>query len=59
MKERIDYLNKYAKDFIEKHPQHKEEVKDLVQLCLDEIGEGGSVEHEIQLCINDIDQLAL
>lgn len=59
MNDRITYLKKYAKDFIEKHPQHKEAVLELVGLCFSEIEEGGSVENEIQLCINDINQLIL
>ncbi len=53
MKRLIDY----AKEFIAKHPRFKEEVNDLVRLCYNEIEEGGSVEHEIDLAINSIDQL--
>lgn len=59
MNEQLQQLQKFANDFIIKHPQHKEEVNDLVQLCKDEIEEGGSVSHEIQLCMNDIEQLLL
>lgn len=59
MIERINYLKKYAKDFIDKYPQHKDKVNDFVQLCLDEIEEGGSIEHEIQLCIGSINELLL
>lgn len=50
-------LIEFAKEFIQKHPQHKEEVIDLVQLCKDEIGEGGSPQHEINLCIGSIQDL--
>ena len=50
-------LIEFAKEFIQKHPQHKEEVIDLVQLCKDEIEEGGSPQHEMSLCIESIKQL--
>jgi hypothetical protein len=50
-------LRDYAKEFISKHPHLKKEVDDLVQLCFDEIEEGGSIEHEIDLAIDSIDQL--
>lgn len=50
-------LNDYAAEFISKHPQLKEEVNDLVQLCYDEIEQGGSKEHEIDLAIDSIDEL--
>lgn len=53
MKELIEF----AKQFIAKHPQHKEAVKDLIQLCSDEIEEGSPATHEIQLCRNSIEQL--
>jgi hypothetical protein len=41
----------FGNDFMKKHPQHKEEVKDYFQLMKDEVEEGGSVEHEINLFI--------
>lgn len=50
-------LIEFAKEFIQKHPQHKGEVIDLVQLCKDEIEEGGSISHEINLCIGSIQDL--
>lgn len=50
-------LNDYVKEFIAKHPHLKEKVNDLVQLCFDEIEEGGSIEHEIDLAIDSIDEL--
>lgn len=50
-------LRDYVKEFIAKHPHLKEQVDDLVQLCFDEIEQGGSIEHEIDLAINSIDQL--
>lgn len=50
-------LRDYVKEFIAKHPHLKKEVDDLVQLCFDEIEQGGSIEHEIDLAIDSIDQL--
>ena len=42
---------------IKKFPQFKKEILELYQLALDEIEQGGSIEHEISACISDIDQL--
>lgn len=50
-------LLNYANNFIKEHPQLKEEVMEFVQLAYDEIEEGGSKEHEIDLAISSIDEL--
>lgn len=50
-------LKKFAKEFSTQHPELKSQVEDLVQLCEDEIAEGGSPAHEISLCIESIKQL--
>lgn len=42
---------------IEENPNLKEEILDLYQLAIDEIDEGGSATHEIELCLEDITQL--
>ena len=42
---------------IAKYPQLKDQVNDLFQLCKDEIEEGGSVEHEIELCYGSVREL--
>ena len=47
----------YANQIMEKYPSLKSDVQGLVQLCIDEIEEGGSEQHEIELCWSDIDQL--
>ena len=47
----------FAKEFIAKHPEHKKDITNLVQLCKDEIEEGGSPDHERELCIESIKQL--
>lgn len=53
----VQELKKFAIEMINKHPQHKREIIDLYQLCLDEIEEGGSPQHECDLCRNDIEEL--
>jgi hypothetical protein len=52
----IEELQKYVHEKIKLYPELKSEIVSLFQLCLDEIEEGGSREHEIDLCITDIDQ---
>jgi hypothetical protein len=47
----------FGKDFIAKHPEHKAEVLDYFQLMKDEVEEGGSVEHEINLFIGACNDL--
>jgi len=53
MKELIEY----AKKVLSGHPELKDEVEGLIQLCRDEIEQGESPEHEIELCMEDIRQL--
>lgn len=53
----IQYLKTYCSDKIKQYPQYKEDILDFYQLCIDEIEEGGSEAHEIDLCINDIENL--
>ena len=42
---------------ITKHPEYKEEILDYYDLCINEIEEGGSPTHEIELCRDSIEQL--
>ena len=42
---------------IEKFPQYKEDIQASYQLALDEIEDGGSISHEISICLSDIDQI--
>ena len=51
----IDFGNQFKKD----HPEHKEAVHDLFQLMKDEIQEGGSTEHEIDLFIGSCNDLLI
>ena len=53
----MENFKQYVSEVMKLHPQHKEEIRDLFQLCLDEIDEGGSVEHEISLCRSDIEEI--
>ena len=50
-------LFSHAKNVIAQHPDLKEEILDLIDLCHSEIEEGGSVDHELHLCKTDIDEL--
>lgn len=47
-------LNIFAKEMSSKYPKLKEEIYDLVQLCIDEIDAGESSSNELSLCYNSI-----
>ncbi len=49
-------LLKYATEMAIKYPNKLNEINELLQLCQDEIDEGGSEAHEIELCAEDIKQ---
>jgi hypothetical protein len=53
LKRAVDFGN----EFMKKHPQFKAEVRDYFQLMKDEIEEGGSTEHEINLFIGSCEDL--
>ncbi len=50
-------LIEYARKVIAEKPALKSEINDLIQLCNDEIEEGGSPTHERNLCYESIRQL--
>ena len=50
-------LHQYCAEMSEKHPQHAEDIKDFYTLACDEVEDGGSVEHECELAISDIEDL--
>jgi len=56
---RLSRAVEYGNEFMKKHPEHKAEVLDLFQLMKDEIEEGGSVEHEMDLFIGACDDLLI
>lgn len=53
----LSSLRVFLKESITKYPQHKSEIMSLYQLCLDEIEEGGSEEHECDLCYRDVEEI--
>lgn len=58
MKEkRIEEFIEWAREKAKACPQLKDEINDYVQWAIDEIEEGASVSHEIQLCMSEINEL--
>ena len=55
--ERIEELIEWAKEKAKSCPKLKDYINDYIQLAIDEIEEGASVSHEIQLCMSDINEL--
>jgi hypothetical protein len=53
----LDQLEQWVKVQSKKYPKQKEKIFDLYDLCINEIEEGGSPDHEIYLCIDLIEQL--
>ena len=53
MKELITWSNEVLKSY----PDLKNDILDLISLCENEIEEGGSPTHEIELCKESIKQL--
>ena len=47
----------FGNEFVKKHPEHKTEVFDYFQLMKDEVAEGGSIDHEIDLFIGACEDL--
>jgi hypothetical protein len=53
----IENARVFAVDTIKEYPHLKEEIKELWSLMMSEIGEGGSIHHEADLCIQSITDL--
>ena len=53
----LNYLVEYAKRVIGEHPLLRMQIIDIVTLAKDEIEDGGSEDHEVNLAINDIEAL--
>jgi hypothetical protein len=53
----MERLKKYVDEQIWLYPEYKSEIMEFYQLCLDEIEQGGSVEHECSLCESSIIEL--
>ena len=52
-------LKNYVRDMIVKHPELREQMLELLELCMDEIEEGESPSNEMHLCVRDINQLII
>jgi hypothetical protein len=53
MKQLLEFTN----GVVEKYPNLKEDVDALIQLCYDEIEEGGPEAHEMEMCWSDVSEL--
>lgn len=53
----MEELLKYAQEAIVRYPKLLKDIEGLVNLCKDEIEQGESADHEIELCKEDIRQL--
>jgi len=53
----LQYLRTFIKEKIEQYPNLKDKIMDLYELCLQEIADGDSVSHQVDLCIFDIKEL--
>lgn len=52
----VELLKEIA-NLTEQHPDLKEQMLDFYELAVDEVAEGGSKEHEINLALNSIYEL--
>ena len=50
----LEQLVQWAKGIAKEHPKHRDEIWSFISLCQDEVQEGGSESHEVQLAYNDI-----
>lgn len=50
----INELVEWSKDIAEEYPSSKKQIFEFVILCIDEVEQGGSEAHEVQLAYNDI-----
>ena len=55
--ERISELRRWCREKASYCPKLKHEIMDLYDLALMEIEDGGSVTHEINLCMSDVQEL--
>jgi hypothetical protein len=53
----MNNLQCWAKEKINKYPNLEDEINDFIQLCIDEVEQGASLTHEIELCQDSIEQL--
>lgn len=55
--ERITFLTDWCKEKIKHCPKLRTDIIDLLNLALMEIEDGSSVEHQIELCMSDVEEL--
>jgi len=53
----VEDLIKWAREKSKVCPKLKDEIDDLVNLALDEIEDGASVQNEISICMSEINEL--
>ncbi len=53
----MNELVQWARALKNEHPDKFDEIWELIDLCADEIEQGGSPTHEIELCKESIRQL--
>lgn len=53
----LQYLRTFIKEKIEQYPNLKDKMMDLYELCLQEISDGDSISHQVDLCIFDIKEM--
>jgi hypothetical protein len=47
----------WVQDMVNLHPNKRVEILEFFWLAIDEIHDGGSIQHEINLAVNDINEL--
>jgi len=52
----LSELEGFVRRAIHKYPELQDQFVDYYQLCKDEIEDGGSMQHEIGLCENSINE---
>jgi hypothetical protein len=50
----MDEFVTFCKESCEQHPHFSETIMDYFDLAMDEMEQGGSQQHEIELAVNDI-----
>lgn len=54
---RVQKLIEWGKERMKYCPKLKSEINDLLQLAIDEIDDGASINNEIELCMSDVNEL--
>lgn len=50
----ISQLVQWSKEIKKRFPKKKDEIWDIISLCIDAVDDEGSESHEVQLAYNDI-----